>query len=57
MVIPQKSVVVGVPAKIIKKTSESHVSDIFSNAVIYSKIIEKIGLVIWLILLYIVKSL
>ena len=38
MVIPQKSVVVGVPAKIIKKTSESQVSDILSNADHYVKL-------------------
>lgn len=38
MVIPQKSVVVGVPAKIIKKTSESQVSDILSNAQHYIKL-------------------
>lgn len=43
MVIPQKSVVVGVPAKIIKKTSESQVSDILSNADHYVKLSKKLG--------------
>ena len=42
MVIPQKSVVVGVPAKIIKKTSESQVSDILSNADHYVKLSKKL---------------
>ena len=42
MVIPQKSVVVGVPAKIIKKTSESQVSDILSNADHYIKLSKKL---------------
>ena len=43
MVIPQRSVVVGVPAKIIKKTSESQVSDILSNADHYVKLSKKLG--------------
>ena len=42
MVIPQRSVVVGVPAKIIKKTSESQVSDILSNADHYIKLSKKL---------------
>ena len=42
MVIPQKSVVVGVPAKIIKKTSESQVSDILSNAQHYINLSKKL---------------
>ena len=43
MVIPQKSVVVGVPAKILKNTSESQVSDILSNAEHYAKLSKKLG--------------
>ena len=43
MVIPQRSVVVGVPAKIIKKTSESQISDILSNAEHYIKLSKKLG--------------
>ena len=42
MVIPQKSVVVGVPAKIIKNTSESQVFDILSNAEHYVKLSKKL---------------
>ena len=43
MVIPQRSVVVGVPAKIIKEASESQISDILSNANHYVKLSKKLG--------------